>query len=162
MTAGSGIVHAEMFPLLDNAARNETELSQIWMNLPASKKMVPPHFTMLWNREIPTHTFLDGVGRPVQVTVVAGEIVPGKRAPSAPPHSWASRTDSDVIIWHAVFTEGRVGRCRPPAPKCSSSKVAPSASLSSSSQMLWTTCSGSRTSGHLSGDVVDGPQHPLR
>ncbi|CAN5274287.1 pirin family protein [soil metagenome] len=105
MTAGSGIVHAEMFPLLHNAARNETELFQIWINLPASDKMVPPHFAMLWSHQIPTHTFLDAYGRPAAVTVVAGEIVPGQPAPPPPPHSWASRADSDVAIWHIGLVE---------------------------------------------------------
>ena len=100
MTAGSGIVHAEMFPLLNDADRNPTELFQIWINLPARDKMVPPHFAMLWAHEIPQHTFLDDAGRPTTVTVVAGEVVPGRRAPAPPPHSWAARTDSDVGIWH--------------------------------------------------------------
>ncbi|HUG84567.1 MAG TPA: pirin family protein [Euzebya sp.] len=106
MTAGSGIVHAEMFPLLNGRSRNETELFQIWINLPASDKMVPPHFAMLWDHQIPKHTFLDQGGRPVTVTVVAGEVVSGERAPTPPPHSWASRADSDVNIWHIGLVQG--------------------------------------------------------
>ena len=105
MTAGEGIVHAEMFPLLNKDQHNETELFQIWINLPASDKMVPPHFRMLWNHEIPQHTLLDTNGRPVTVTVVAGEVVPGQRA-KPPPHSYASRADSDVNIWHLSFEDG--------------------------------------------------------
>ena len=104
MTAGSGIVHSEMFPLLNRDDRNDTELFQIWMNLPASDKMVPPHFTMLWDHEIPKHTFLDAAGRPTQVTVVAGSLVAGQHAPAPPPHSWASRRDTDVGIYHAVLS----------------------------------------------------------
>ena len=106
MTAGEGIVHAEMFPLLNKDQHNETELFQIWINLPASDKMVPPHFRMLWSHEIPQHTLLDTAGRPVTVTVVAGEVVPGQRAPKPPPHSYASRADSDVQIWHLAFEDG--------------------------------------------------------
>ena len=106
MTAGEGIVHAEMFPLLNKDEHNETELFQIWINLPASDKMVPPHFRMLWNHEIPQHTLLDQSGKPVTVTVVAGEVVPGQRAPKPPPHSYASRSDSDVQIWHLAFEDG--------------------------------------------------------
>ncbi len=117
MTAGSGIVHAEMFPLLNSDQRNETELFQIWINLPSTDKMVPPHFSMLWDHEIPKHTLLDPVGRPVDVTVVAGEVVPGHRAPAPPPHSWASHADSDVHIWHVGFAEGATWTLPPAAHK---------------------------------------------
>ena len=106
MTAGSGIVHAEMFPLLNRAEHNETELFQIWINLPSGDKLVPPHFAMLWAHEIPHHTFLDADGRPTHVTVVAGELVAGSRAPSPPPSSWASRPDTDVGIYHADIAAG--------------------------------------------------------
>ena len=40
MTAGRGIVHSEMFPLLQRNAPNPTEFFQIWLNLPAKGKMV--------------------------------------------------------------------------------------------------------------------------
>ena len=54
MTAGKGIVHCEMFPLLDHDGPNPLELFQIWLNLPAADKMVDPYFTMLWSHETPT------------------------------------------------------------------------------------------------------------
>ena len=62
MTAGRGIQHAEMFPLLDRDGPNTTELFQIWITLPASEKMVDPHFTMLWDRDIPRHVTTDARG----------------------------------------------------------------------------------------------------
>jgi redox-sensitive bicupin YhaK (pirin superfamily) len=98
LTAGGGIVHSEMFPLLDRAAPNPLELFQIWLNLPAEDKLVAPHFAMLWSEGIPRHVFTDGAGRATEVTVIAGSLE-GKRAPSPPPRSWASRPDSDVAIW---------------------------------------------------------------
>jgi redox-sensitive bicupin YhaK (pirin superfamily) len=106
MTAGNGIVHAEMFPLLQSADRNPMELFQIWINLPARDKLVDPHFSMLWEHEIPKHTFLDHAGKPVTVTVVAGQLVAGARAPAPPPKSWASDSSHDVGIWHIELTEG--------------------------------------------------------
>ncbi|MDP2306765.1 MAG: pirin family protein [Pseudomonadota bacterium] len=100
MTAGRGISHSEMFPLLDRAAPNPMELFQIWLNLPKADKMVPPHFTMLWNEGIPrVHA------KGVEITVVAGALE-GHRAPSPPPHSWASRPDTDVAIWAIKLDPG--------------------------------------------------------
>ena len=48
MTAGKGIVHGEMFPLLNSDAPNPLKFFQIWLNLPARDKMVPPAFKMVW------------------------------------------------------------------------------------------------------------------
>jgi hypothetical protein len=47
MTAGSGVVHGEMFPLINNNSSNTLRLFQIWLNLPAKDKMVPPSFKMV-------------------------------------------------------------------------------------------------------------------
>src|SRR5687767_12725622 len=59
MTAGGGIVHSEMFPLVERSAPNPVELFQIWLNLPAADKLVEPHFTMLWGDHIPRHEARD-------------------------------------------------------------------------------------------------------
>ena len=98
LTAGGGIVHSEMFPLLNREAGNPLELFQIWLNLPQANKMVEPHFSMLWNNIIPRHTSKDAAGRVTEVAVVAGTLAKAK-APPPPPKSWAAREDSDVAIW---------------------------------------------------------------
>ena len=74
LTAGGGIVHCEMFPLLDRDGPNPCELFQIWLNLPADDKMVDPHFTMLWSEDIPHLVVTDDHGRTTEVTVVAGTL----------------------------------------------------------------------------------------
>ena len=56
-----------MFPLVDRDAPNPTELFQIWLNLPASQKMVDPYFTMLWAHQIPVHRIPDESGRITEV-----------------------------------------------------------------------------------------------
>jgi redox-sensitive bicupin YhaK (pirin superfamily) len=105
LTAGGGIVHSEMFPLLAADADNPLELFQIWMNLPAVDKLVEPHFAMLWDQDTPRLESTDDAGRTASVTVIAGELA-GLRPASPPPHSWASRPDSDVAIWHVHLDPG--------------------------------------------------------
>jgi redox-sensitive bicupin YhaK (pirin superfamily) len=98
LTAGAGIVHAEMFPLIERATPNPLELFQIWLNLPAADKFAQPHFSMLWRESIPTHAATDAHGKRTAVTIVAGALGDA-RAPAPPPRSWAARADSDVAIW---------------------------------------------------------------
>jgi quercetin 2,3-dioxygenase len=105
MTAGAGIVHSEMFPMLKTQERNSMHMFQIWMNLPAAEKMVPPYFTMMWNEDIPVHTTTDEHGRTAAVTMIAGAL-PGYTNPSPPPNSWAARADADVAIWHIRLDAG--------------------------------------------------------
>jgi redox-sensitive bicupin YhaK (pirin superfamily) len=105
LTAGRGILHAEMFPLLDAAAPNPLELFQIWLNLPKADKFVEPHFSMLWADAIPVHQAFDDDGRSTNVTIVAGRL--GDVAPPPPPpHSWAARAESDVAIWMIRMASG--------------------------------------------------------
>ncbi|MBX3222631.1 MAG: pirin family protein [Labilithrix sp.] len=98
LTAGQGIVHCEMFPLLESDKPNPLELFQIWLNLPKEDKLVAPHFAMLWSRDIPKLTFADAAGRKTEVTVIAGRLE-DQKGPPPPPRSWASRPDTDVAIW---------------------------------------------------------------
>ena len=94
LTTGSGIQHAEMFPLLNPTGGNELELFQIWLNLPPASKMVPAHFGMLWGETIPTIEPTRGV----EVDVMAGRI--GEfRAPTPPPDSWAADPHNHLGIW---------------------------------------------------------------
>ena len=100
LTAGKGISHCEMFPLVDASAPNPLELFQIWLNLPARDKMVDAHFTMLWEPSIPR---VEAPG--VLVRVVAGKL--GESTPpSPPPASWASRAEADLAIWTIKLDAG--------------------------------------------------------
>lgn len=102
MTAGSGIVHAEMFPLVNQQDDNPMEMFQIWLNLPAADKMVDPYFTMLWSEDVPTVTHTDGAGRGTEVTIIAGELA-GAQPSAPPPNSWASRSEAAIGLWHVVL-----------------------------------------------------------
>ena len=105
LTAGGGIVHCEMFPLVKRDAGNPAELFQIWLNLAAADKMTKPHFEMFWNQNIPRHVAKDDAGRETEVTVIAGTIA-DRRALVPPPKSWAARSDSDVAIWTIKMAPG--------------------------------------------------------
>ncbi|MFV1998786.1 MAG: pirin family protein [Acidimicrobiia bacterium] len=94
LTTGSGIQHAEMFPLIQADSDNTLELFQIWLNLPPESKMVPAYFRMLWSETIPTVAPAPGVS----VDVIAGRLH-GASAPAAPPDSWASSAHGDMAIW---------------------------------------------------------------
>ena len=98
MTAGKGVQHSEMFPLLDQKNENHLELFQIWLNLPKKNKLTDPHFAMLWNETIPLHPIKDENGRTSVVKIMAGELE-GVKAPSPAPNSWANDPHNEVAIW---------------------------------------------------------------
>ena len=105
LTAGSGIVHSEMLPLLNRTESNPLELFQIWLNLPAAQKMADPSFTMFWSEQIPRDRRTDTQGRSTEVVVIAGEF--GAITPrTPPPDSWAAKDGSDVAVWHIHLDPG--------------------------------------------------------
>ncbi len=69
MTAGSGVVHAEMPSV--NLRRDGGRMHgfQIWVNLPAHLKMTPPRYQELKKADIPRASTEDGLA---EVTVIAG------------------------------------------------------------------------------------------
>ena len=77
MTAGRGLIHAEISSEEFKAAGGPVEILQLWVNLPARLKMTEPRYRGLQGDEIPS-VELDG-GR-VKVNVVSGGWE-GARAP---------------------------------------------------------------------------------
>ncbi len=100
MTAGRGIQHAEMFPLLHRDKPNPLRLFQIWLNLPAASKRVEPHFKMLWRDEIPVVR-----DQGAAITLISGRIsghisdhMANIDGPAPAPNSWAADAAHRVII----------------------------------------------------------------
>jgi redox-sensitive bicupin YhaK (pirin superfamily) len=115
MTAGAGIQHTEMFPLLNTAKENPLELFQIWLNLPSASKFVDPHYKMLWREDIPIMTFGNDAKGRTDVSIIAGKI--GEiNAPAPPPDSWAADEKNDVAIW-ILRMEANTSWEIPPAKK---------------------------------------------
>ncbi|MEX0274927.1 MAG: pirin family protein, partial [Flavobacteriaceae bacterium] len=103
MTAGRGIQHSEMFPLVNEHGDNPLEIFQIWLNLPKAAKMVAPHFKMLWKETIPTITTTDDYGKTTTIEVIAGRM--GEIKPPNPtPDSWAANPQNAVGV-HTVKME---------------------------------------------------------
>ncbi len=105
MTAGSGLQHCEMFPLLQKDQKNTLELFQIWLNLPAASKFVEPHFKMLWAESIPVFRSTDARGRATEAIVIAGRIG-NVEAPPPAPDSWAADPANEVGIWRIRMEAG--------------------------------------------------------
>lgn len=114
MTAGKGICHSEMFPLVNQDRDNPTELFQIWLNLPKVDKMTTPYFTMFWNPTIPHLQKVDSKGKKTQIKVIAGQLEQAN-PPKPPPNSWASRPQAHIGIW-SVRQDSQATWVLPPTP----------------------------------------------
>ncbi len=93
MTAGAGVQHSEMFPMLKDDTENPMELFQIWLNLPKKNKFANPDYKMFWSEDIPTVT-----EKGVEVKIIAGEYK-GVKSLDPLPDSWAYDRDNHVGIW---------------------------------------------------------------
>jgi redox-sensitive bicupin YhaK (pirin superfamily) len=113
MTAGEGLQHSEMFPLMNRVGGNPAELFQVWLNLPKAGKFAKPHFKMLWSEEIPVYSAKDENGKSVVINVISGSI--GHVTSLTPaPDSWAADLQNEVAIW-TIKLEAGVHWTLPPA-----------------------------------------------
>jgi hypothetical protein len=79
MTAGSGLIHAELSPAAFKRDGGPMEILQLWVNLPSRLKMTTPDYVGLQAADIPTFTTDGGV----TVEPVSGEWL-GVAAPIQP------------------------------------------------------------------------------
>jgi redox-sensitive bicupin YhaK (pirin superfamily) len=79
MTAGRGLVHAEISPESFKRSGGPLEILQLWVNLPARLKMTAPAYVGLQKAEIPTAALDDGR---VTAEVISGELA-GQAGPVA-------------------------------------------------------------------------------
>lgn len=97
MTAGTGLQHSEMFPLINKDKPNPLELFQIWLNLPGARKLVKPYFKMLWKELIPGKTVEDINGKKTEIILITGKIN-DMSVPAPSPDSWAANPDNKVAV----------------------------------------------------------------
>ncbi|MDB5705085.1 MAG: nuclease [Sphingomonas bacterium] len=70
MTAGSGLIHAELSPEAFKRDGGDMEILQLWLNLPSRLKMTAPRYTGLQQDAIPAVTLDDGR---VRLNLVSGK-----------------------------------------------------------------------------------------
>lgn len=119
MTAGKGIQHSEMFPLIHRDKENPLEIFQVWLNLPKASKFVEPHFKMLWQDMVPLVQEKDADGKITEINIIAGSLN-GVNSPHPTPDSWASNPKNNVAVftvkmeananWKLPATSGEVNR----------------------------------------------------
>ncbi|KAJ3406855.1 hypothetical protein HDU80_010252 [Chytriomyces hyalinus] len=103
MTAGKGIVHGEMFPLVKQTPDgNFTRFFQLWINLPSKSKMVEPNQLMHWSENVTRFSTPDSQAK---ATVWAGSLH-GHKALPAIRDSWANTESNDVNIWFLQLKKG--------------------------------------------------------
>jgi redox-sensitive bicupin YhaK (pirin superfamily) len=105
MTAGKGILHSEMFPLLHQSKNNALEIFQIWLNLPGHNKLVDPHFKMLWKENVPVLKIKDEKNKVTSIDIIAGKLN-DLYAESPPPNSWAADSQNAVGIFTVKMDAG--------------------------------------------------------
>ena len=98
LTAGDGINHSEMFPLLNQNGKNKLDFFQIWLNLPSYNKRVDPNFEMYWKDMIPKISDSSFGNKNAEVELVTGDYQ-DVSAPIAPKNSWANDKKNDVAVW---------------------------------------------------------------
>ena len=97
MTAGKGVQHSEMFPMVNDDKPNTLEIFQVWLNLPKANKMVEPAFKMLWKEEVPIVIEQAENGGQVKIQLVAGKYQESQ-AVDPTPNSWAVKPNNFVRV----------------------------------------------------------------
>src|ERR1044072_7956122 len=102
MTAGAGVVHAEMPSPEFMRTGGRMHGFQLWVNLPQQDKMIKPRYQEIPGSKIPKATSADGL---VRVSVIAGEAM-GEKA--------VIETRTPIIYLHCRIEPGGVATQRVP------------------------------------------------
>ena len=102
MTAAAGVVHEEFHGREFARRGGRFEMVQLWVNLPAAKKLSPPGYQALLEGEIPAVSLPQAQGT---VRVIAGEFA-GARGPA--------HTFTPIEVWDLRLTSG--GTTQLPVP----------------------------------------------
>lgn len=101
MTAGSGLIHAEVSSEKFKEKGGDLEILQLWVNLPASLKMTEPWYKGIQKNEIPIKEFDGG-----KAQVVSGEFLGTKGA---------FQPETDINLATIFFEKGAKLQLKVPA-----------------------------------------------
>lgn len=130
MTAGAGVVHSEMPSERIRREGGPVHFLQLWVNLPAADKMVPPRYQEVSAGAIPVETIGSGIAARVIAGIVGGVTGPVEtHSPFQYVHlsiaAMAAPVRLSVPADHEVFTYVMTGE----AAIGSDARVAPSGTL---------------------------------
>jgi len=94
MTAGKGILHEEYHARDFSRKGGFLQMVQLWVNLRARDKSVPPAYQTLRNADIPLVTISEGRGA---IRVIAGDFAG---------HAGPANTHSPINLWDIVLNAG--------------------------------------------------------
>ncbi len=106
MTAGAGVVHEEFHGATIAAKGGTVSMAQLWVNLPAADKMVPPRYQAIQARDIPTVAFDGG-----RLRVIAG----AHRGTDGVETVGPARTHTPLSVWDGTLEAGARFEGRVPA-----------------------------------------------
>jgi len=104
LTAGKGISHAEVFPLIHKDKPNTLKLFQIWLNLPRKTKLAPPHFEMHWAENV--NNITENATGGAYCRVYVGSLGNVENNCPIPPASWAKDPVNDVGVYVITLPPG--------------------------------------------------------
>lgn len=94
MTAGSGVLHEELHSKEFRKTGGTLQMLQLWVNLPAEKKMTAPAYQTLLQADIPAVKLDDGR---VEIRIISGD-QGGENGPA--------RTFTPINLWDASLKQG--------------------------------------------------------
>jgi len=97
MTAASGIIHEEFLSREFLKRGGVLEMVQLWVNLPAKHKMIPPRYQPILNQDIPV---LELPGHAGSVRVIAGDFdgTHGVASTFSPVNLWDIKLKAGSIV----------------------------------------------------------------
>ena len=108
MTAGKGILHSEMFPMVKQDNDNTLEIFQLWINLPKRSKLAEPFYKMHWSEDRKLITEIDNNSNQITIDLITGKYKTIAIRNSNAPESWSADMSNDVVVAMVCIKKGAI------------------------------------------------------